>query len=135
MNVLRLRDTGFTDISALFKAFGLGLEVVSTDEKIPGSHWGDEEAGLIGNTLFARADTPVHSALHEGCHWLLMDDARRAVLHTNAGGTMMEENAVCYLQLLLADRRAWFESDAEDALAFLQQHSMADTLRLDKAML
>ncbi len=156
MNVLRLRDTGFADITALFNAFGLGVETVPDGEDIPGSHWGDEEAGLIRNTLFVRSDTPVHSALHEGCHWLLMDDARRAALHTNAGGTMMEENAVCYLQILLADRLrgvgrtllmhdmdtwgysfrlgstlAWFEGDAEDALAFLINHPMAAKLRLN----
>lgn len=156
MNVLRLKDTGFTDIQNLFNAFGLQIEQVADGAEIPGSHWGDEEAGLIRNKLFVRSDTPVHSALHEGCHWLLMDNTRRAALHTNAGGTMMEENAVCYLQILLSDRlngvgraklmqdmdtwgysfrlgstQAWFETDAEDALAFLQSHPIVSELRLN----
>ncbi len=49
-----------------------------------------------------RADTPVHSILHEACHYLCMDRERRDELDTNAGGDDDEENAVCYLQLLLA---------------------------------
>jgi len=78
-----------------------------------------------------------------------MDEARRAGLHTNAGGDYDEENAVCYLQILLADwlpgfgrarcmadmdawgysfrlgsTRAWFENDAEDARAWLAAKSL-----------
>lgn len=153
MNVLRVKDTGVHCLQKLFAQHGLKIETVADHVEIPGSHWGDEEAGLITNTLYARSDTPVHSVMHEACHWLLMDDARRAALHTNAGGTMMEENAVCFLQILLADElqgvgrgrmmadmdawgysfrlgstSAWFESDAEDALAFLQAHVIADSV-------
>lgn len=32
-----------------------------------------------------------------------MDAARRARLHTDAGGDDLEESAVCFLQILLAD--------------------------------
>src|SRR3546814_12185851 len=46
--------------------------------------------------------TPVHSALHEACHWLCADATRRQSLHTNAGGEDVEEHAVCYLQCRLA---------------------------------
>lgn len=155
MNVLRVSDTGIECLQQLFAPHGLSIEAVDNGVTIPGSHWGDEEAGLITNTLYARQDTPIHSVLHEGCHWLLMDNDRRAVLHTNAGGTMMEENAVCYLQILLADKldkvgqmrmmqdmdawgysfrlgstKAWFFDDAEDALAFLQTHPVAHSLGL-----
>lgn len=153
MNVLRVSDLDIECLRTLFSPHGLNIKMIAADTAIPGSHWGDEEAGLITNTLFARQDTPVHSVLHEGCHWLLMDDVRRTVLHTNAGGTMMEENAVCYLQILLADKlenvgrermmidmdiwgytfrmgstKAWFEADAEDALQFLQAHCAASSL-------
>lgn len=128
-----------------------GLEVVDSPagQPIPGSFWGDDEAGLIANALHARPDTPLHSVLHEGCHWICMDDARRASVHTDAGGDFDEENAVCYLQILLADRiegysaaqcmrdmdawgysfrlgsaRAWFERDAEDARAGLVERGL-----------
>ena len=60
------------------------------------------EAGLIGDAVYARADTPAHSLLHELCHYVCMDDARRAALATDAGGNDDEESAVCYLQVLLA---------------------------------
>jgi hypothetical protein len=91
-----------------------------------------------------REDTPLHSILHEACHYICMDRQRREALDTNAGGDYDEENAVCYLQLLLADEidgferdtmfrdmdawgysfrlgsaRAWFEQDAEDARTWL----------------
>ena len=142
--MLRLQDAGPNPIAELLESMGLALEIVADGEEIPGSFWGDEEAGLIKNTLYARSDTPVHSILHEACHWLCMDEERRAGLHTNAGGDYDEENAVCYLQILLADRipgfgrdrcladmdewgysfrlgsaRAWFEEDAEDAREWL----------------
>ena len=111
---------------------------------IPGSFWGDREAGLIGTTVHARADTPVHSLLHEAAHLLVLPPARRAGVHTDASDSQEEEDATCYLQVLLADAlpgvgrdrlmadmdawgysfrlgstRAWFEGDADDARAFL----------------
>lgn len=142
--VLRLMDANQTSISKLLERYGLKLRTAEIDADIPGSFWGDEEAGLIGNQLWARPDTPVHSILHETCHFICMDQARRDGLHTNAGGDYDEENAVCYLQILLADyidgfgrsqmlkdmdawgysfrlgsAKAWFESDAEDAVSRL----------------
>ena len=153
--VLRLLDTGTEQLQSLFIVHGLQLITVAEGQSIPGSHWGDVEAGLIGHKLFVRLDTPVHSALHEGCHWLLMDEARRATLHTDAGGTSVEENAVCYLQVLLSDllpgvgrerlfqdmdawgysfrlgsSKRWFEEDAEDALAFLHRRHLHLTDKL-----
>lgn len=132
-----------------------GLEIVwlSAEAVIPGSYWGEPEAGLVGKQLYLRPDTPVHSALHEACHWLCMDDARRAGLHTDAGGTDTEENAVCYLQCLLAEQlagysrarcfadmdawgynfilgsaAAWFAGDSDDAQRWLRQHRLADAV-------
>ena len=101
--MLLLGDSDRGALDTLLQRFGLRLEDVAAGEAIPGSFWGDEEAGLIGHRLLARADTPVHSILHEGCHYICMDHGRRENLHTNAGGGYDEENAVCYLQILLAD--------------------------------
>jgi hypothetical protein len=58
---------------------------------------------LIADTLFIRNDTPVHSALHEACHYICIDSTRRTKLDTDAGGAAIEENGVCYLQILLSD--------------------------------
>ena len=139
-DVVRWQAADHASVTALLAEFGLALVEVNAGEAIPGSYWGDDEAGLIDNCLYARADTPLHSILHESCHYICMDARRRAALHTDAGGGYEEENAVCYLQILLADRidgycaercmldmdrwgytfrlgsaRAWFERDAEDA--------------------
>ena len=136
----------------ILERYGLRVEHVGLGIDIPGSYWGDSEAGLIGRTLFVRGDTPLHSALHEACHFICMDDARRARLHTDAGGDVAEENAVCYLQGLLADRipgydrarlfsdmdawgysfrlgsaQAWFEQDATDARDWLTTYCLIDT--------
>lgn len=150
-DVLRLRDIDCHQLAQIFAPHGLMLQLVESGLEIPGSHWGDDEAGLIRHQLFARLDTPVHSALHEGCHFLLMDEQRRQILHTDAGGTAVEENAVCYLQILLSERvtgmgrrrmmqdmdvwgysfrlgsaAAWFESDAEDAIELLVQKGLVE---------
>ena len=79
------------------------LQLVAPDEVIPGSYWGEREAGLIGAKIFARLDTPLHSVLHESAHFICMTPERRAGLDTDAGGDDAEENAVCYLQIVLAD--------------------------------
>ena len=150
-DVLRLADVGVAPVASLLSAYGLSVKICATDSNIPGSFWGDEEAGLIGNELLARADTPLHSILHEACHYVCMDRARREGLHTDAGGDYDEEKAVCYLQVLLADHiecvgrqrmfkdmdrwgytfrlgsaQAWFEGDADDALAWLAKHELVN---------
>ena len=150
-SVLRLIDVDTTSVSALLSRYGLALTIVPADSEIPGSFWGDEEAGLIANELLVRADTPLHSVLHETCHYICMDQHRREGLDTDAGGDYDEENAVCYLQILLADHieqfghlrmfkdmdrwgytfrlgsaQAWFERDAEDAHAWLLQRKLID---------
>jgi len=152
-NVMRLRDLGYTTVQELLLRLGLQLVLVDEDSPIPGSFWGDEEAGLISNQLYARSDTPIHSILHETCHWLCMDEDRRQGLHTNAGGDYDEENAVCYLQILLAEQlpgfgrdrcmrdmdtwgysfrlgsaRAWFETDADDAKTWLSNRTFTQQL-------
>jgi len=142
--VTRIADSDPALLMRLLARFGMNIQQEPEDLPIPGSFWGDEEAGLIGNTLLLRPDTPLHSILHEACHYICMDEERRNGLDTDAGGDYDEENAVCYLQILLADEipgfgrkqmmadmdawgytfrlgsaRAWFERDAEDARAWL----------------
>jgi len=90
-------------LAELLARYGLQIERVALGEPIPGSYWGDSEAGLVGDRLYVRADTPVHSVLHEACHYVCMTAERRAGLDTDAGGDFAEENAVCYLQIALAD--------------------------------
>ncbi|UOG90667.1 MAG: hypothetical protein L3K52_10690 [Candidatus Thiothrix sulfatifontis] len=147
--VLRLSDVGMKIVAALLARYGLRLDLVADNATIPGSYWHEDEAGIIGLTVLARQDTPLHSILHESCHIICMDETRRAVLHTDAGGEYAEEDAVCYLQILLADHIAgfgreriwqdmdawgytfrlgsaqrWFQEDAEDARAWLIQHGL-----------
>ena len=90
-------------LELLLDRYGLQLHLVSPEEVIPGSYWGEREAGLIGAKIFARLDTPVHSVLHESAHFICMTPERRAGLDTDAGGDDAEESAVCYLQVVLAD--------------------------------
>jgi len=100
-DVVRLADVRISSISNLLSRYGLSLRIIEPGCEIPGSYWGEEEAGLIGNDLLVRSDTPVHSMLHETCHYICMDRSRREGVHTDAGGDYDEENAVCYLQILM----------------------------------
>jgi hypothetical protein len=149
--VLCCDEVGLADLRALLARYRLRVTEVPDGQPIPGSHWGDPEAGLIEDELLVRADTPAHSALHEACHFVCMDASRRVGLNTDAGGDYAEENGVCYLQILLAgalsavgrDRmladmdawgysfrlgsaRAWFERDAEDARLWLYRAGLID---------
>ena len=99
----RIDATMLAALRALLGPPGLRLHSVPPDSDIPGSYWGSPEAGLIGDTLFWRTDTPLHSALHEAAHWVCMTPQRRATLERDAGGDEAEESAVCYLQILWAD--------------------------------
>jgi len=149
--VMRCADLTASELTSLLARYDMLIESVPGKEEITGSFWGDAEAGLVDNRLFVRPDTPVHSALHEACHYICMDRERRTGQHTDAGGDYDEENGVCYLQILLAahlpsvgsDRlmqdmdswgysfrlgstRAWFERDAEDAREWLLTHGIID---------
>ncbi|MBK8286150.1 MAG: hypothetical protein IPK97_15445 [Ahniella sp.] len=142
--VLTIGEFGLAAVQSLVDQLGLRLHHVADGEPIPGSYWGDSEAGIIGTNLYGRADTPMHSLLHEACHVLVADPARRESIHTDASDSIAEEDATCYLQLLIASRvagfgfdracadmdawgytfrlgsaKAWFEQDAEEARAFI----------------
>ena len=95
-------------VATLLSHYGLTLQPVAKGSPIPGSYWGAPEAGLVGATVHVRPDTPLHSLLHEACHVICMDPARRDALHTDAGGSSLEECAVCYLSLVLAGELPWF---------------------------
>ncbi|NID15716.1 hypothetical protein HBF32_09640 [Luteibacter yeojuensis] len=147
--MLRVGGIGFDGPRALLARHGLMLVPVADGEAIPGSFWGDTEAGIIGTTVYARADTPVHSLLHEACHLIVLPAEKRALVHTDATDSIEEEDATCYLQIVLADQlpgvgsarlmedmdrwgytyrlgstRAWFEQDASEARAFLRARGL-----------
>ena len=149
--MLTVADLPAHSLQNLLSTYSLIVEFVDNKEKIPGSFWGDSEAGLIKNILYVRPETPVHSALHEACHYICLDSERRSALNTDAGGDYDEENAVCYLQILLAAKlsgcsadtlmknmdswgytfrlgsaQAWFEKDAEDAQRWLLNEQLVD---------
>ena len=88
--VLRFCDIDGKEITALLSQYQLEICITDKDQQIPGSYWGDEEAGLIGNQLYLRNDTPIHSILHESCHYICMDNERRNKLHTDAGSDIAE---------------------------------------------
>ena len=142
--VLTLADVGFDAPAALLARHGLTLRRVDAGAPIPGSYWGEPEAGVIGATVYARIDTPLHSLLHEACHLIVAGPERRGAIHTDASDSQAEEDACCFLQIVLGamlpgvggarimddmDRwgytfrlgsaRAWFERDAADARAWL----------------
>jgi hypothetical protein len=149
--VLLLNATDRVALAQLLARYGIALTLVAPGEGIPGSYWGHCEAGLQGERLYARLDTPVHSVLHEASHYICMTPERRAGLDRDAGGTDLEESAVCYLQVLLADEmpgigrarlladmdawgysfrlgstRAWFDEDATDARDWLCRQGVID---------
>ncbi|WP_438970544.1 hypothetical protein, partial [Methylophaga sp.] len=101
-DVINCDDFLYSQLKQLLNSYGLNIIRIQADEAIPGSFFGEREAGLVGNKLYVRFDTPVHSVLHEAGHFICMDPARRQHLHTDAEGDYDEENGVCFLQILLA---------------------------------
>ena len=147
--MLLISDLSFDSVVALLGKYGLSVELIADEQTINGSHWGEPEAGLIGDRVFVRRDTPVHSLLHETCHNVCMSPQRRQRLDGDAGGDDLEECAVCYLQIVLADElpgagreqlmrdmddwgysfrlggaRRWFNDDAEDARLWLRTEGL-----------
>lgn len=152
--VLVLADIAFDDAASLLSRYGLHLQVVEGIAPIPGSYWGEPEAGMIGNVIYARTDTPVHSLLHEAAHLIVLEPARRACVHTNATDSIDEEDAACVLQQLLGDAlpgvggsriladmdawgytfrlgsaRAYVEHDADPAWEWLRERGLVSSER------
>ncbi|KQY51834.1 hypothetical protein [Lysobacter sp. Root494] len=148
--MITLADINPADVAALLARHELQLQIVPDGEAIPGSYWGEREAGLIGSTVYARSDTPVHSLLHEAAHLIVLPPERRAQVHTDATDSVEEEDAVCVLQALLGDEipgvgrdriladmdewgytfrlgsaRAYFEHDADAAWQWLIVRGLA----------
>ena len=142
--VLCVADVSFEELASLLRKYDLKLIVGNDGEPVTGSFWGDPEAGIVGKSVYVRADTPIHSLLHETCHVVCMTHDRRKQLDRDAGSDDLEEAAVCYLQIVLAERLdgigrkrmtedmdawgysfrlgntlKWFEQDADDAREFL----------------
>lgn len=147
--MLYVGDVPVTVLESLLRRYGLELIVCDDGVPITGSFWGDNEAGIVRNKVYVRNDTPVHSLLHETGHIICMSPARRETLDRDAGGDDLEEAAVCYLQVMLADTipaagrqrimkdmddwgysfrlgstRAWFAEDSDDARKFLIDHGL-----------
>lgn len=147
--VLTVADVDIDDLISLLDRYELTLVVEVDNAPITGSYWGEPEAGVIGRSIYVRGDTPIHSLLHESCHVICMTERRRKDLVRDAGGDDLEEAAVCYLQLILADclsacgrarltqdmdawgysfrlgrTENWFLKDAEDAMNFLINHNL-----------
>ncbi|MEG3792234.1 hypothetical protein V1318_19110 [Lysobacter sp. CCNWLW3] len=152
--MLTLADIDAEQAAALLARYGLSLVRVADGEAIPGSYWGECEAGLIGSRVYARGDTPVHSLLHEAAHLIVLPPQRRAQVHTDATDSVEEEDAVCVLQSLLGDAlpgvgrervladmdewgytfrlgsaRAYVEHDADTAWQWLHERGLADATR------
>ena len=125
------------------------VSCINTDADIPHSFWGAPEAGRVKDRLYIRGDTPIHSILHEACHYVCMPTEQRALTLVDAKGSTMEENATCFLQILIADyieeysrsklmqdmddwgysfrlgsAKAWFTEDAQDAQQWLMGESI-----------
>ena len=150
--MLRLRDIDQDCCRQLLATFDLQLGLLAGDNEIPFSFWGECEAGLGGACVFARWDTPVHSLLHETAHGICAVAEGRSPPWGDAGSDDLEECAVCYLQVLLADdlgepvtreqmfrdmdtwgysfregsAERWFRGDGIDGLNWLRRYGVVD---------
>ena len=153
-DVLVLGEIDPAAATDLLARYGVTLRLLDDGAEIPGSYWGAPEAGLVGCTVYARRDTPVHSLLHEAAHLIVLPPERRTQVHTDATDSIEEEDAVCVLQALLGDAlpgvgatrvladmdawgytfrlgsaQAYVEGDADTAWAWLQHRGLVSTTR------
>ena len=131
--------------------YGIELVEVGKHLSIPYSIWETSEAGRRKNKLYVLGDTPIHSILHETGHFVCMSKKQRCSDTIDAKGSFEEENATCYLQILLSDHvdgfnrklhlinmdewgyafrlgsaAKWCCQDAEDAKSWLQSRQIID---------
>ncbi len=149
--ILLVGDFAPATIEKLVGQYGLTTKWIVDGKPITGSYWGDPEAGVVGHCIYVRSDTPLHSMLHELCHIVCMHSDRRQSLDRDAGSDDLEECAVCYLQIVLANHfdgvgqarlmqdmdawgysfrlgntQRWFEEDAADARSWLLAADLLD---------
>ncbi len=140
-------DSG--SVKTVLGHYGIEINCVAADEEIPHSFWGAPEAGRKQNHLYIRGDTPIHSILHEACHYICMPATQRLQTQVDAKGSTMEENATCFLQILLSDylenydrsqlmqdmddwgysfrlgsANAWFSQDADEVCQWLKKRQI-----------
>ena len=151
--MLTIEDVGDASCRRLLMSFGLRLATMIRGKGIPFSYWGEPEAGLAGDCVFVRGDTPIHSLLHETAHAICARAQGRSPPWGDAGSDDLEECAVCYLQVLLGDQlglpvsrarlfqdmdawgysfrqgssKRWFEGDGVDGLKWLHEHGVVDS--------
>ena len=113
--VLRLAGTDRGAVRELLARFGLELVRCEDDVPIPGSYWGDDEAGL--------SDDAEETAV---CYLqALLADALPGVGRERIFADM---DAWGY-SFRLGSAQAWFERDAEDARAWLSDRGVIDPER------
>lgn len=117
-DVLRVRDLAPDVLKRFAAGVGVAVAEVEPQEPIPSTFWGEPEAGVAGTEVWVREDTPLHSLLHEVSHVLCARAAGREAFVRDAGGDDIEECAVCYLQVILANvlspmtrSRMWADMD------------------------
>jgi hypothetical protein len=89
-------------LEPILMAYSMRIIELSENQHIPYSFWGESEAGRLRDTLYVRGDTPLHSVLHELCHYICMPNTERAKDLVDAAGSAAEENACCFFQIVLA---------------------------------
>lgn len=147
--VLVIAEVDLSDVRQLLASVRLEFILEPDHAPIPGSYWGEPEAGIIGRCVHARLDSPVHSVLHEAAHLAVAAAEGRHDIHTDASDSTIEEDATCYLEIIWAERltgvgrerilydmdawgytfrlgsaKRWFEEDAEDARAWLAERGL-----------
>jgi hypothetical protein len=147
--VLVIAEVDLSDVRKLLASVRLEFMLEPDHAPIPGSYWGEPEAGIIGRCVHARLDSPVHSVLHEAAHLAVAAAEGRHDIHTDASDSTIEEDATCYLEVIWAERlkgvgrerilsdmdawgytfrlgsaKRWFEEDAEDARAWLAERGL-----------
>ena len=147
--ILLVADLGEAAVNRFLGRYGLVAKWLPRGSRITASFWGEPEAGIVGQCVYIRDDTPVHSMLHEVCHIICMNSKRREHLNRDAGSDDLEESAVCYLQIVLADflpgvgvprlmqdmdnwgysfrlgsAARWFRGDADDARHWLVSRNL-----------
>lgn len=149
--MIRYEDLSPDAIQELLAPYGIAVQCVNSGADIPHSFWGNPEAGRLDDALYIRPDTPIHSLLHESAHYVCMSPKQREQRVVDAKGTAMEENACCYLQVLLADKlqnydreqlmkdmddwgysfrlgsaKRWFTEDASEVREWLVEQEIID---------